>query len=128
MGYSAWAQRNDTTTAVLLMESKGLAINVRSFSFSDNWSRLYKAGDYVIDMSCESRGKISTLKGQVLIEGKSELSSDAVINLHHSGSGEVNHTQFDSWGQFKLDIAQQGSYDLSFKLPDATITIPLDIR
>ena len=128
MGYSASAQRNDTTTAVLLMESKGLAPKVRSFSFSDNWSRLYKAGDYVIDMSCETQGKTSSLKGQVLVEGKSELSPDAVITLQAGGSGEQAQTRFDSWGQFKLELAQQGSYELSFKLPDATITIPLDIR
>jgi hypothetical protein len=130
MGHLAWAQRNETSEiqVTLLMESKGWAPRVRSLSFSDNWSRLYKAGDYIIDMSCASKGQSSNLKGQILLEGSHEARSDAAISLYNKKSGEVGEAQLDEWGQFQLGIAEQGIYDLTLKLSDATITIPLDIR
>lgn len=113
--------------AELVIESRGIAPMVRSFSFSDSWSRLYRAEDYYLDMTCKPQGRSTMLKGQLMLESTSDVQTEAVVTLS-SNNQEISRAQLDDWGQFRLTLEQQGSYELVLKMPCLTLMIPLEIN
>lgn len=109
--------------ATLVMESRGLAPQVRSFHFTDLWSRLYKTEDYFLDITCKPEGEVSQLSGQIMLSTGLEPNQEAHIVLYQNNS-QVAQSGLDSFGQFKLDVNKHGTFDLEVKFADARITVP----
>jgi hypothetical protein len=112
-----------TQNASLVMESRGLAPNVRSFHFTDLWSRLYKTDDYFLDITCKPDGEHTQLSGQVMLNSGLEVTERAQIVLYHHNQA-VAEADIDDYGQFRIDIDQHGIFDLEVNFPEAKITVP----
>lgn len=109
--------------AHLVMESRGFAPHVRSFHFNDIWTRLYKTDDYFLDITCKPEGTQSRLSGQVVLNDGSDATERAKIFLYHHNQ-EVAAAEVDDYGQFRLDVETNGTFDLEVKFSQAHITVP----
>ena len=109
--------------ATLVMESRGLAPQVRSFHFTDLWSRLYKTDDYFLDITCKPEGELSQLSGHIMLSSGLEPEESANIILYKDNQ-EITQAGLDDFGQFKLDVDMQGTFDLEVQFGDARITVP----
>ncbi len=112
-----------TQQATLIMESRGLAPQVRSFHFTDLWSRLYKTEDYFLDITCKPDGDVSQLTGQVMLSSGLEPQEEAFIVLYKQDK-EIAQSGLDAFGQFRLNIEEHGLFDLQVRFPRAQITVP----
>ena len=109
--------------ASLVMESRGLAPEVRSFHFTDLWSRLYKTEDYFLDITCKPQGDQSQLSGQVMLNNGRDATERAQIVLYQHNQA-VAEADLDDLGQFKFDVEKNGIFDLELKFNEARITVP----
>ena len=109
--------------ATLVMESRGLAPHVRSFHFTDLWSRLYKTEEYFLDITCKPEGEVSQLSGQIMLSSGLEPNQNAQVVLYHNDH-EIAQAALDGFGQFKLNVTKHGSFDLEVKFQEARITVP----
>lgn len=107
--------------ATLVLESRGLAPQVRSAAFSDIWSRLYQAEDYVLDLSCQAEGKLSRLQGQVMVDASPDTPIGQVTLLNNSG--EISSARLDSFGQFQLNVSEPGDFRLRVETPNRTFAV-----
>lgn len=96
--------------AILVIESRGLAPQVRSAAFNDIWSRLYQAEGYVLDLSCQAEGNLSKLQGQVMVAANLDAPTGEITLL--SAGGEASSAPLDSFGQFQLNVREPGDYSL----------------
>lgn len=76
--------------ATLLMESHGLAPDVRSASFSSIqvWSKLYQAGSYFVDLTLGPDDQGRRLRGEILTRDDAPLPGAGTVTLHDR-SGEM---------------------------------------
>ena len=107
--------------ATLILESRGLAPQVRSAAFSDIWSRLYQAEEYVLDLSCQAEGKLSRLQGQVMMDASNSSPVGQVTLLN--AQGEVSSARLDSFGQFQLNVSEPGDFRLRVETPNRTFAV-----
>ena len=109
-----------THTAVLVMESRGLAPAVRSMDFSGTWSKLYRAGDVYLDMTLKPAAKAASLQGQLLTEGERALRGE--IKLIKDGT-VLASTMLGADADFGMNVAQPGLYGLELELSGETVAI-----
>ena len=102
--------------AVLVMESRGIAPNTRSFSFSDAWTRLYRSQDFYLDMSCEQVEGAAQLQGQLLDTEGSEAQAPGDVVLRDAQAGEVARATLDPSGHFKLTVGAASAKALGHSL------------
>lgn len=105
---------NDRTPheAILLMESFGLAPDVRSTSFSSIkvWSKLYQAGPYFVDLMLRPGASALALRGEIMTES-STVPSEVTVTLRDHHGNAVSSTRASD-GAFELEVERQGIYRL----------------
>ena len=111
--------------ATLVLESRGLAPQLRSTAFSAMWSRLYQADDYVLDISCRAQGRHSSLQGHVMRDSGLDLSSGQVTLIHRQE--ELSSATLDAFGQFQMDINVPGRFELRVDMADRSFDVS-DLR
>jgi hypothetical protein len=109
--------------SVLLMESHGLAPNVRSTSFAsiNVWSKLYQAGPYFLDLSLEPGEHNLDLRGEILSSDDPPLPTEAEITLYDE-HGQRAVAQLGDAG-FSLPLDQAGLYRLEVSYEAAVLTV-----
>jgi hypothetical protein len=110
-------------TAVLMMESKGLAPNVRSRNLHAAWSRLYRTDTHFIDLTFNTT-QAGVLQGQLLNADDDLTPVSGKVILRHTGSEQAQEALVDGYGQFRLetDLSQAASLDIY--LEHLQLTIP----
>ncbi len=127
MGYATWASRT-AEDAVLIMESRGLAPQVRGFHFTDFWSRLYKTNEYFLDITCRPDDAQSRLTGQVMLSSGEDIQETASVRLYQ-GKELVAEVEVDSYGQFNFALEKQGEYELKVVVEAKMISVsPLRVN
>ncbi len=98
--------------SVLLMESHGLAPNVRSTSFSSVkvWSKLYQAGPFFVDLTLGPGDGNLSLRGEVLTTNDTPPPAEAEVKLFNE-QGECAVTKLGDGG-FMLPLETTGLYRL----------------
>ena len=96
--------------ATLILESRGLAPQLRSAPFNAMWSRLYQAENYVLDLSCKAQGRHSSLQGHLMLDSSPDIPSGTVTLL--CADEELGRATLDAFGQFQLNIDKPGKFQL----------------
>lgn len=112
---------------LLLMESHGLAPNVRSTSFASVkvWSKLYQTGPYFLDLTLVPGDGDLNLRGEIL-SSESSLPEDAQVTLFDRNG--VSATTVLGDGSFVLPLDQPGRYRLEVSFSEALLSVEgLDI-
>lgn len=123
MTYATWASPTPSIEATdLVMELRGVASGVRSAQFHDPWSRLYKAKEYTLDLSCKPEARQSRLMGQVILSSGRDLGEHARVSLYQ-GRQLIAETELDSYGYFDFAIEKQGNYELKVALEAKTLSV-----
>ena len=118
-----------THPAVLLMESHGLAPNVRSSSFASMkvWSKLYQAGPYYLDVVLGPGERGLSLRGEILAADDSAVPAEGRVTLHDGGgailsSGSLN-SRAGSEGAFTFDVERSGNYRVEVVLRNELLSV-----
>lgn len=111
--------------AVLIMESRGLAPGVRSLGFSQNWTRLYHAAHYIIDLSTRPEGKTFTLYGHVLPASDNRIpTAGSVFLTAEADSAVTQQAHLGHDGDFVFNLSVTGCYFISIDMDDAILVLP----
>jgi hypothetical protein len=110
-----------TLKARLVMESRGLAPAVRSLGLHSDWSRLYQANTFYLDLMLKPKDKTSNLIGQLLSEASIPLRGE--ISLLQDQT-LIHRIQLGRDAEFLVEVKESGIYQLSISLGDTTISVP----
>lgn len=122
--------------ATLLMESHGLAPDVRSTSFASRmvWSKLYQAGSYFVDLHLAPDERGLRLRGEIMTQTEAPLPSEGTVTLHNR-AGEIVATAIlerDPLGgdaEFVFEIDEADGYHLEMVIDRETVSVAgLEIR
>ena len=115
---------------VMLMESHGLAPNVRSTSFSSVkvWSKLYQAGPYFLDLTLGPSEQALRLRGEVMASGDSLLPTDGAVTVLDGSDTVVASTALAAGSglddrSFSVDLGGTGDYRLELLCGGRRISI-----
>jgi hypothetical protein len=107
-------------TARLVMESRGLAPSVRGVGFHSDWSRLYQAEAYYLDLMCKPKDKKASLLGQLLNEDGVPLAGEVEL-LQDDQS--ISNASLGRDADFFMEIEDAGHFELKITLSNSTIII-----
>ena len=109
--------------SVLLMESHGLAPNVRSTSFSSTqvWSKLYQAGPYFVDLMLGPGDRALALHGELMADS-APIPTEGTITLRDQQDTVVSTTTAID-GAFSLQPDNPGSFHLDLMFNQETLTL-----
>ena len=107
--------------AELIMESRGYAPDVRSVSFTQNWSKLYQTPKHSLDMSCRAFEQGLQVQGQVLSRLQDVLEPGQIV-LKDSSAGMV-WSEIGVLGDFSFELDAPGAYQLEAIFGDTTVRI-----
>lgn len=108
--------------ATLVMQSSGFAPAVRSGGVCDSWSRLYQAGDLLVDLMLRPDASGALLQGQLLADG-AEVGGSARLTLSRDGH-PADHCRADAQGGFDLRLERSGRYGLQIEFGGALLALP----
>ena len=111
-----------TQVLTLVMESRGIAPQVRSLANSCYWSKLYRAGQYFLDLSCKSNDASHVIRGHLFAESGYEVVKGK-INLNQLNDAPIQ-ANLSNFGEFKLDVLESGCYELEVSLEGQSLKIP----
>lgn len=109
---------------VLVMESRGVTPNTRNFRFSDTWSRLYRLGEYFLDLSYHPAETSARLQGQVLNAEGETLATEGQVSLYDRTGQKVVDVPLDHFGQFSLSMTPMEIYKLVVDMKGDSLVIP----
>lgn len=112
------------TEPVLVMESRGVTPNTRSFRFSDTWSRLYRIDKYFLDLSYHPSEHAARLHGQVLNAAGETLNAEGKVSLYDRTGQEVVNVPLNKFGQFNLSMTPMEIYKLVVEMQNDSLVIP----
>jgi hypothetical protein len=111
--------------AILIVESRGMAPGVRSLGLSQQWTRLYHAAHYIIDLSTKLEGKTFTLYGHVLpANDGAPPSAGTALLTPEADSAKTQETHLGSEGDFVFNLSAAGCYFISIDVSDAIMVLP----
>lgn len=117
--------------ALLLVDVAGQGQGVRAAplgatfenaTFEQGWAKLYKAGDYYIDLALTPRAQTADLMGELLAASGDETVPQGRVTLLREG-GEPLQAVLDPSGGFSLELDKAGRYRLEIRLGDETLSI-----
>ena len=116
--------------ALLLVDVAGQGQGVRaaplgtfeSATFEKGWAKLYKAGDYYIDLALTPRAQTADLMGELLAASGDEAIPRGRVTLLREG-GEPLQAELDPSGGFSLELCKAGRYRLEIRLGGETLSI-----
>ena len=102
------------------MESRGLAPSVRGVGFHSDWSRLYQAEEFYLDLMLKPKDKKASLLGQLLNEDGIALVGDVELLR---GDESLGLMTLGRDADFFMEIEEAGNYELKITLSDSTIIV-----
>ena len=110
--------------ASLVIESRGFADDVRSSQSQLEWSKLFSAGEYYIDLSLRSEGDGFALKGQVLAVDSSRALPKGRAALTLASKAKVSEA-LNASGAFSLELDEADFSDLEITLSEAILRVAM---
>lgn len=108
--------------AELVMESRGLAPQLRSVAISDSWSKLYRTDAHMVDMSFQADQGRMMLQGQLLEQNGWDVLEAGHIVLRDQHAGMI-WSELSETGEFYFDVDEPGDYQLEASFGHMTIQI-----
>lgn len=118
---------NEQQAATLIMESHGLAHEIRSIRFSSfrTWSKLFQVGPYFLDVNLQPGKDTLELRGEIMSLDGEDLLLGGTVTLHEEGDSQpLDTTPLDSDVDFKFAIHHTGSYQLTMELNGNRFIVP----
>ena len=110
--------------ALLLVDVAGQGQGVRSTSYTafKGWAKLYKVGDYYVDLALTPRAETADLMGELLAASGDETIPKGRVSLLRENS-KLSQADLDPSGGFLLELHKAGSYRLEITLSDVTLSV-----
>lgn len=116
------ANKDTIHEAHLIIQSSGKN-GVRDASQDASWSKLFKADNYFVDLSYETRFSGNELIGNIIRKPIKKLPYGGYVKLMN-GEHEITRFDIDSSGIFILDVEKKGYYELLIVMQRCTLRIP----
>jgi hypothetical protein len=114
---------NATVVAQIIMETDHDNPSLRQ-SFRHDWAKLYKAGDYYLDLSIQAQASSAELRGQLWPIAGEGTFPQGKVSLLHDSYVDLPEGQMNDLGSFHLKVQQAGRYQLFFELDQGSIMVP----
>jgi hypothetical protein len=122
--------------ATLLMESHGLAPDVRSNSFASLkvWSKLYQAGSYFVDLALGPGEHGLGLRGEILTQDETPVPSEGTVTLHDRtgeimASASLGDASNNAEAAFVFDVEHIDDYHLEVVFEQEVLSVAgIDVR
>ncbi len=114
------------TEAILVMDSRANMLAVRSQKITGSWSKLFKMGDYYLDLSLKASDNKAILMGKVVSPGGA---CEGRVSLMGESGEARGQALLSSSGMFNLAIEQVGMYNLEMAIGQQQFVIrPVDVH